>query len=270
MWFIKEIKLLAMDFFHKRAYLFLWLLLLLFCTLYLVKIAVPIKGDMGFPQFFDYFFSNFTFVFPVLPLFLFFLAFVLIPFFEPLRFIRYIKKERIFASLLLRIFLTVFLFTALYLGCGFILGGLYSGQWENIWITKNGLPYLTYGEQLQLNDYFNTYWMITRYFLTSLLLFNMLGILFALFYILIPRYTYSFIIVCTITILDNTLQKMHGISFINQPLSLGLTEWLMPETFQTTLFMFGGMCIIFTALLYIAIEKKDYFNTTTADNGKNN
>lgn len=269
MWFIKEIKLIIMDLFCKRTYLFLWLLALLFCSLTLVKMAVPIKGEMGFPQSFDLFFSAFTFVFPVLPLFLMFLIFGLLPFFEPLRFIRYKKREQIFSSLLFRIFFIVLLFTVLYLLSGFIMGGIYSGQWNNVWLTKQGVPYLIYGEKIPLDTYFNTHWMIIRYSVTSLFLFNMLGTLVVIFYILIPRYIYSFIIVFIVAILDKTLQKIYDISLLNEPLTLGLNEWLMPETFVTTASLFGGMWILLTVFLYLIMEKKDYINKHKADNGQN-
>ncbi|PET37896.1 hypothetical protein CN520_24465 [Bacillus cereus] len=267
--FIKEIKLLVMDMLCKKMYIFLWLLILLFCVVSLVKQAVPIKGEMGFPQCFEFFFSSFTFVFPVLPLFLIFLAYGIIPFFEPFRFIRYKKREHIFLALLLRIFLIVFLFTVFYLLSGFLVGGLYSGNWNNVWLTKKGLPYAIYGEQLALSKYFETWWMLIRYIMTSLFLFNLIGIIVVICYVLIPRYIYSFIIICTLSILDKTLQKIYGISLLNKQLTLGLNEWLRPETFQNISYLFGGIWIVLTVVLYIIMEKKDYFSNYKSDNGQN-
>ncbi|MGW5952461.1 hypothetical protein [Bacillus mycoides] len=265
---IREIKLLINDLLKARLRFAIWLVALIMCVIALVYMGVLTSGKIGFPQTLSHFFSPFTFYFPVVPLFLMLLSFILIPFFEPFRFIRYIKRENIFLALVIRIFLIVLLFTVLYLLGGFIAGGFISKRWDNLWLSKEGLPFLTYGEKVPLHEYFSTSWIIIRYFITSIFVFNMLGILVAIFYALIPRYIYSFIIVNSIILLDKSLDYFYGFSPINTTMSINMDKLLMPETFQSMCFLFGGVWLTFLTILYFILEKQDYLNRHKDDNGK--
>ncbi|HDR6390237.1 hypothetical protein [Bacillus thuringiensis] len=269
MLFVKELKLLITDMYKMKWYIPIWFIVLIFSVLSIIRQTIPLVGIMGLPQTLDLFFSPFTFSFPVSPLFIVFLAFGLIPFFEPLRLIRYKKREIIFLALISRIFWIVFIFTILFLFSGLIISGIYSGNWHNVWLTKSGQPYQMFGNTINLEKYFETKWMITRYILTSLVIFNMLGVFVSILYVSIQRYIYAIIITFSIIMLDKTLEILFKISLINQKISLEMNQWITPGTFQETICWFGGIYIIFSTILYILIEKKDYLSKSKTNNEKN-
>ncbi len=72
MLFVKELHIVLLDIWRYKVRLFIWFFCYLLCILYLVKESIPQHGIMGIPQSLNLFFSSYTFIFPVLPLFLMF------------------------------------------------------------------------------------------------------------------------------------------------------------------------------------------------------
>ncbi|MEC0722224.1 hypothetical protein P8882_18395 [Bacillus haynesii] len=268
MLFVNELRFALIDITRHKWRLGLWFLCFFLCIVYLEREAVPKEGIMGLPQALNLFFSSYTFAFPVLPLFLLFFSFGVLPFFDIARFIRYQKRERLFLSLLSRIFWVCLIFTILYLLGGVILGGVLSGRWDNVWLTKNGAPYLMYGDQIPLIQYYSSNVMVFRYIVTSLLLFHMIGLFAVVCYVFIKKFIYSFIIVTSVVILDKMLHTYFAFSLINDPLSLEMTSWLIPGLFPEMIYLFGGFALVFAVILYVCLVKQDYFNDYSIDNGK--
>ncbi|WP_276787413.1 hypothetical protein [Bacillus sp. (in: firmicutes)] len=268
MLFVNELRFVLIDMCRHKRRLSFWFLCFLLCIVYLVKEGVPKEGIMGPPQALNLFLSSYTFSFPVLPLFLMFLSFGVLPFFDSVRFIRYQKRERVFLSLLSRVFWICLMFTILYLVGGVLLGVFLSGRWDNVWLSPEGAPYFLYGNKLPLDQYYSSNVMMVRYIITSLLLFHMIGLFAVVCYVFIKKYIYSFIIVTSVVILDKMLHTYFEFSLINDPISLEMTSWLIPGLFSEMIYLIGGFGIIFAVVLYICLINQDYFNEYSIDNEK--
>ncbi|MCW6699734.1 hypothetical protein LG401_01245 [Bacillus pumilus] len=268
MLFVKELHIVLLDIYRYKVRLFIWFFCYLLCILYLVKESIPQQGIMGIPQSLNLFFSSYTFIFPVLPLFLMFFSFGIVPFFDSSRFVRYKKRERVFLSLLLRVFWICLIFTLIYLIGGFLLGGFLSGRWDNVWLSTKGAPYLIYGDQLPLDEYFSSNIMLMRYLITSLLVFYLIGLFVVVCYLLSKNYIYSFIIISSTVILDKMLNIYFGFSFINDSLSLEMTSWLIPGLFSRMIYLFSGFGLLFTFLAYKIFIKQDFLNDYGIDHEK--
>ena len=121
-----------------------------------------------------------------------------------------LSKRKSILSLLLRVFWICLIFTLIYLIGGFLLGGFLSGRWNNVWLSTKGTPYLIYGDQLPLDEYFSSNIMLIRYLITSLLVFHLIGLFVVVCYLLSKNYIYSFIIISSAVILDKMLNIYFG------------------------------------------------------------
>lgn len=259
MFVIREWKNLITDLNADKWKISSWFCLFILTILFLIKSArlEDLKGTISIADAMDQFFSIYTFTFPLSPLFLLFVSIGVIPFFSLFRIIRYRSRSELFLALIARLFGISLCFTLLLLIFGYIISGIWCGNFVHYWDTTAGTPYIRYGDQINLTS-FSVIWMITRYFITSTLVFFFISAAVSAIYLFLSNYIYSFIVVMSLIIMDRMMKNFYEFSILHDHLSLNLDQWLVPESFETTVFLFTGGTILLFSLIYAKMVKKDY------------
>ncbi|MCY8850592.1 hypothetical protein [Bacillus inaquosorum] len=263
MFIVREWKSFIADLCADKWKLLGWFCLLILTILSLIKSArlEDVKGTISIADAMDQFFSVYTFVFPVIPLLLLFIAIGLLPFFSLFRVIRYKSRAELFLAFVGRIFGISSCFTFVFLLFGFIISVIWCGGFVHNWDTTNGTPYLLYGEQLQVTI-FSPIWMIFRYITTAFLVFSFFITCTSAFYLIFSKYIYSFISIICLLMMDKMSNTFFNISILHDYLSLELTQWLVPGSFESTVFLYLGGTILLLCAIYIGMITKDFSNGT--------
>ncbi|MEN3817023.1 MAG: hypothetical protein AAG110_08670 [Bacillus velezensis] len=267
MFVIREWKNLITDLCSDKWKISGWFCLFILTILFLIKSArlEDLKGTISIADAMDQFFSIYTFTFPLSPLFLLFVSIGVLPFFSLFRTIRYRSRSELFLALIARLFGISLCFTLLLLFSGYIISGIWCGNFVHYWDTTAGTPYIRYGDQIDLSS-FSGIWMITRYFITSTLVFFFFSAAVSAIYLFLSNYIYSFIAVMSLIIMDRMMSNFYEFSILHDHLSLNLDQWLVPESFETTVFLFTGGTLLLFSIIYVQMVKKDYSNGKIDEN----
>ena len=154
MFVIREWKNLITDLCSDKWKISGWFCLFILTILFLIKSArlEDLKGTISIADAMDQFFSIYTFTFPLSPLFLLFVSIGVLPFF------RYfvsldIDHVQNFLALIARLFGISLCFTLLLLFSGYIISGIWCGNFVHYWDTTAGTPYIRYGDQIDLSSF---------------------------------------------------------------------------------------------------------------------
>lgn len=70
----------------------------------------------------------------------------------------------------------------------------------------------------------------------------------------------------SLIIMDRMMSNFYEFSILHDHLSLNLDQWLVPESFETTVFLFTGGTLLLFSIIYVQMVKKDYSNGKIDEN----
>lgn len=191
------------------------------------------------------------------PLFLIVLYYCIHPYLDINRIVRYKNRKQLFSKLLFSLLITTILFVIFYIVIGFLYGWLVTKSLSNPYNTMNGVPYILYGDEIDL-DWFNTPYMIFRILSIEISAFLVIGILCTIFFILIKNFVFAFFIVESLLLIDLSLASLNINSFFTKYAVISISNWGGFNQLFGILLYFSGVSIILLIILYITITKIDF------------
>lgn len=215
--------------------------------------------ERGLPDVFNMLFIESSLLAFSVPAFLVILFFVLTPLFQPLRIVRFQKRETLAWTVFRTVFFTVLIYLAAYFAFGFLFAWLKTGSLQNTWATKEGTPYLLYKDEIDLS-LFATPYMILRYGLTEFSAFLFLGLAAAFLYLLSDRYIYAFFLVVGFLIFDFALHSLFMISLFLNKAAVRLGTWGDGKDLLGIVLYFFGLSVVLMIGIFILLLRKDFLS----------
>ncbi|KYC92935.1 hypothetical protein MXL46_16115 [Heyndrickxia sporothermodurans] len=250
-------KLLFLDCKKSLWKIVVCLFILIFGVITASEYTSILNTSNSIPDVFNNLFTKGSLITLTVPLFLFFLSFVIPVIIDPLRLARIKERKTIGSIMILSVLITVIVFLCIYFICGFLYGWWKSGSLENLWVTEAGTPFKQSKGQVDLS-LFSTGNMILRYTVTEFFAFMAIGLLTAFLYLLVSRYVLVFFIVVGFVLLDTVIQSLFHFTFILLQAAVTLDGWGNNATFFGNVLYFFGIILILCLGIYIAASKRDF------------
>lgn len=198
-----------------------------------------------------------SWVFPIIPIFIFVIICLTNSLYSKYVVIRYEDRKNIWREHALYIVMVSFIFALLILICGYILGGLLTGNFRNNWTSSNSYVYKNFNKIMDLSlipKYFFGYKLILISFIGSMLGLCTYGFLMCILKMYLKN-MYVYVIMITLVLFETLGPK---ISIVLAQVLLNIKLLANPKVLIINYTYLLGINLILYLIGYYLVDYKDF------------